>query len=322
MAMPSEIPPPFDEEPQPPGWTDADIFGRPALTLVQEIEPLRLMDHVLALTQQMAESVGDQLGDVLRRTKSRNWMLGQLRKRTNGRHSDDEIRDAIAALARQHRPTITDELAHREVELTSRRPLIFLEASSWPAWGPRVEQLGSLVVYPMTMLELTTRAHVRLGWTDNHVKQTTAAAEDANELWYDRAFSHWHRTPERTLMTDPKKKTQVKRTQRHLPVVLKEEDRAALVDRIRASNEEWDALMTELVEFKKAQRAKLEAAEARREQAIKAMTSGRETQLVECEERWDYGQRQVVTLRKDTGEVVDTREMTADELQLRMPEAS
>lgn len=322
MAMPSEIPPPFDDEPQPPGWTDADIFARPSLTLVEERSPMRLMDHVLALTQQMAESVGDQLGDVLRRTKSRNWMLGQLRKRTNGRHSDDEIRDAIAALARQHRPTITDELAHREVELTSRRPLIFLEASSWPAWGPRVEQLGSLVVYPMTMLELTTRAHVRLGWTDNHVKQTTAAAEDANELWYDRAFQFWNRTAERTVMTDSKKKTQVKRVQRHLPVELKAEDQNALKDRLRAASEEWDALMAELEEFKRAQKAKLQQVEQRRERVIDAITSGRETQLVECEERWAYEQREVVTVRKDTGEVVERREMTSDELQLRMPEAS
>lgn len=321
MAMPSTLPPPPDGAPR--GWTDAEIFGLPSPAAVPaEPEPLRLWDHALALAKQMADSVSCGVGDVLHRTKSRNWMLGQLRRKLGAKHSDEEIRDCIIALGRVYRRTSPEAQAARAVDLTARRSPKGLEPSAFPCWAPRVEQLGSLVVYPMTILELSRRAEIALGWSENHVKQTTAAAEDANEIWYDRAFTLWHRTAERIVMSDPKKKTQVKRVQRHLPVELKPEDRQVLVDRIRAANEEWDALMAELAEFKKAQRAKLDAAEARREVAIKAMTSGRETQLVECEERWAYEQQQVVTVRKDTGEVVERREMTSEELQLKMPEAS
>jgi hypothetical protein len=326
MAMPSSYPPPpfLDDEAQPPGWTDADIFSAPS-TAVRLLEPapLRLADRVLALAEQMADSVHCGIGDVLRRTKSRNWMLGRLRREIAGKHSDEEIRDAILALSRAHRPTISDELGPRPVELTSRRPPKFLEPSAWPAWGPRVEQLGTLVVFPMTIAELTRRAEIRLGWRDeNYVKQATAAAEDANEIWYDRAFQHWHRTAERILMMDPKKKTKTVRVQRHLSVTLKAEDRAVLTDRLQAVDDEREALSAELEEFKRVQRAKLTAAEERRERVIDAMKTGRETQLVECEERWAYEQREVVTVRKDTGEVVERREMTTEELQLRMPEAS
>lgn len=322
MAMPSSIPPAAS------GGTGLGELLR--LVAVPEAEPVTavrsvandddLAEEVVALAKKMGDSVHDQIGDVLRRTKSRNWMVGRLRR--SGLWSDEQIRAEIERQRKLYRPTISDELGHRDVQLTSRRPLRFLEASSWPAWGPRVDQIGALVVYPMTIHELTRRAEISLRWTENHVKQTVAAAEDAGELWYDLAFQHWHRTPERIVMSDPKKKTKTVRVQRHLPVELKGEDRAALTDRLRAASDEWDALMAELEEFKKSQRAKLQQAEDRRERIIEAITTGREVQLVECEERWAYEQREVTTVRKDTGAIVDRREMTQDELQLRIPESA
>jgi hypothetical protein len=137
----------------------------------------------------MADSVGDGPGDVLRRTKSRNWAVGRMR--ALGRWSDDEIRDAWERLRRQHRPTISDELAPRPVELRCRRPLKFLEPAHHPVWGERGEQLASLLNgTPVSTAELFARAGapgpVGLGWNENHVKQTLAAAEGALLFWHRR----------------------------------------------------------------------------------------------------------------------------------------
>jgi hypothetical protein len=325
MAMPSSIPPPPEaEQERGLGALLRVVSNEPEepVTGVRVVRPdPDLVEEVLALAKKMGDSVGDQIGDVLNRTKSRNWMVGRLRR--SGLWTDDAIRDAIDHERKNHRRTISDELCARPVQLSSRRPLKFLEANTWPVWGPRVEQLGALVVYPMTVLELTRRAAQRMGWEDeNWVKQTVAAAEYANELWYDRAFQHWHRTERRIILANPKKKTMTERVSRHLPVALDDKDRAELVNRLRAIDDETAALEAEFEEFKTAQRAKLRQREDARERVLNAMKTGREVQLVECESRFDYAARQVTTVRKDTGEVVESREMTTEELQTIIPEVA
>jgi hypothetical protein len=153
---------------------------------------------VLAVAQQMAQSVGDQLGDVLRRDKSKSWLFGAVRKRAGGRHGDSEIHDAIAALARQHKPAISDELGARAVSLSSRRQSVFHEPSDFPAWGPRVEQLAGLLNgEPVEVPALFELTRTRLGWENpNWTKNVLAAAENAGALHYHRRSSRWARQPE------------------------------------------------------------------------------------------------------------------------------
>src|SRR3982750_3470640 len=79
-----------------------------------------LIEQVRELASSMAESVKCTLPDVLRRTKSRSWMLGRLRKLCEGR-TDEEIRVAIVALAQQHRPTAQDEMLER-LHVHTREP--------------------------------------------------------------------------------------------------------------------------------------------------------------------------------------------------------
>lgn len=285
MAMPNALPP---EDDQPP-----------------------LVEQVRELAARMAKSVGCGVGDVLRRTKSRNWMLGQLRRLCEG-HDDDEIRDCIVELAKEIRPTKPGE---QPVKLTNRRPIAGLEPSAWPIWGGRTELIGAVVVYPMEMGELIRRSKYALGWERNFTIQSTTAAEDAGELWWDGIY--WQRTKERIIVANSKMK--VKRVVRNLPVALKEADRNALAQRILDIDSERAAVAAELEEAKKTGKAKLDQLAQARERTVQAMATGRETQGVTCEERHDYASRTVITVRKDTGTVVETREMTDDERQMPIP---
>jgi hypothetical protein len=123
-------------------------------------------------------------------------------------------------------------------------------------------------------------------------------------------------------MADPKKKTLTKRTQRHLPVELKADDQEALKQRIRDIDAEREALEGELTNETKRLRAAIKGRLDAREGVIEALKTGREVQLVDCEERFAYEQREVVTVRKDTGAVVERREMRPDELQTTIPETA
>jgi hypothetical protein len=272
-----------------------------------------LVEQIRELAERMAKSVGCGVGDVLRRTKSRNWMLGQIRKlRPNGL-DDDEVRDCIVELAKTNRPTPVGE---QVVKLTNRRPIGGLEPSDWPCWSGRAESLGAQIVYPMDIAEVIRRSQRALGWSKNFTIQSTAAAEDVGELWWDGIY--WQRTKERIIVQNTKAK--VKRVVRHLPVELRDVDKAELINRLNAIDDERKALEAELFEQKSTLTAKLKDRATARERVIDSLRTGRETQLVTCEERYDYSSRTVTTVRKDTGAVVETREMNASELQLALPE--
>lgn len=276
-----------------------------------------LAEQVWALAERMAKSVGCGVGDVLRRTKSRNWMLGRIRKLASG-YTDEQVRQAIAGLSLRHRPTSPEEQEAKRQEAADRRPLEGLEPCNFPIWTKRAERLGVCVVYPMDMEEVLRRSAARLRWARNFTIQTVAAAEDLGEVWYDGRF--WQRTAERIIVANSKSKT--KRVTRHLPVTLKPEDHAELVQRLRTIDDERDALEAELVEQKKVLGQRIRDRETAREKVVEALKTGRETHLVECEERWSYDLRQVTVVRKDSGEIVEAREMTAQELQLQLPETA
>jgi hypothetical protein len=287
MAMPATLPPPAPD-------------AAPSLA-----------DKVRALAERMAKSVGCNVGDVLRRTKSRNWMLGQIRRLTEG-HDDDEIREAILGLSKVHRPTPPGE---QPVKLTNRQPTSGLEPSEWPIWGGRTELISATLVYPMDMDELLRRSKKALGWARNFTIQSTAAAEDAGELWWDGIY--WQRTKERLIVAN--KNGKIVRVQRRLPVEINDADRQELIRRLNDIEAEKKAATVELDEATKNLKAKLKALDASRERVIDAMRTGRETQSVTCEDRFDYSSGTVTTVRKDTGAVVETREMREDERQTTIP---
>jgi hypothetical protein len=276
-------------------------------------EPPPLDEVILRLAQTMAESIGEQVGDVLARTKSKSWMLGRLRRAYQGTKTDDEIRAAMDRLARQHhRSAPRTEVTVTELPREQR----WLEYSQNPIWQSRVLELGGILAYPMTAREIIDRAAVVLRWNENPVKQSLAACEIYGEAWYDPAFNFWQRTPERILMANSKGKTV--RVQRHLPV--KVTDEGELKRRLSRIDTEAEALEASLAEERRRVAAELKRLVDKRERTLESWKTGVETQLVECEERWSYQDREVTTVRKDTGEVVERREMTAEELQLRMPE--
>lgn len=286
MAMPNALPP---EDETPP-----------------------LVEQVRALADRMARSVGCGIGDVLRRTKSRNWMLGQIRKLRPEGLNDDEVRECIVALSKKNPPTKPGE---QPVKLTNRRPVAGLEPSAWPIWGGRTELIGAVLVYPMEMQELLRRSARTLGWSRNFTISSTAAAEDAGELWWDGIY--WQRTKERIIVANSKGKSV--RVQRRLPVEINETDRAELIRRLTDIDEEKRATKAELDEVQKTLKAKLVQLDASRERVIESIRTAREIQSVTCEERFDYAGKTVTVVRKDTGAIVETREMTDDERQIPIP---
>lgn len=136
----------------------------------------------LALAEQMAASVGDTAADVFRRPKSGCWMLGQAKRAFPGRDVD-ELRSALLELQRDRARPFEPR---RTEQLTSRRPLVFLEASMFPCWEARAQDLAALVEKPVTTPGLFAIASERLGWKPNQIKNGLAAAENAGLV-------HWHR---------------------------------------------------------------------------------------------------------------------------------
>lgn len=286
-----------------------------AMPILIEQPEVDLAELVRLLAERMAASVGCEIGNVLARTKSRSWMLGKLR-RVCPQYSDDHIRSTIAALSRVHRPPALPDVP--VVEEAPRRALFGLEPSTFPIWLERATTLGGIIVYPMRMDELIRRSEARLKWGRNLTIQATSAAEDHGEAYYDGNF--WLRTPERILMATAKTKT--KRVSRRLPVQLRPEDQAELTKRIADIDAEKESLEAELAEQTRTLKGRIKERIEARERAIESLKTGREVQVVECEERWQYDARSVTTVRKDTGAVVESREMTPEELQLSLGEAT
>ena len=310
MAMPSELPP----APAPP--PAVRLVEAPAQALLPA-ECLPLAEAAVALATQMSKSVKCGIGDVFRRVKSRNWMVGQLGPKFPGFGAED-IHDVLDELRKLHRPTSPDQLQEIRSSLTNRRPQKGLEASAFPVWPARAEQLALLVTHPMTMAELEMRGRDRYRWTENFTTQVVAAAEDADWVWWDRYSLYWQRLPERLVMADKAKKVKTVRVQRRLPVELGPGDRDALGGRIKDIDAEIEGIEDEI----RGLRARIRDREQAREGVIAAVKNGRELRTVECDERWDYAQKRVVTVRIDTGAEVASREMTQDELQVPMPEAA
>lgn len=143
----------------------------------------------------MARSTRGTVPAVLAREKSCNWLRGAIRKRFPECSADE--REAVVERLRGGRArTLSDILeATPPVALRNRKPTEFLEPVMWPCWAPRVEQLAGLVNgAPVTTAELFARAHAQLGWTDNNVKQTLAAAE-GDQLHFHRSLARWSREP-------------------------------------------------------------------------------------------------------------------------------
>jgi hypothetical protein len=264
-----------------------------------------------ALAIRMAASIGDPVSDVVKRKKSQSWMIGQLRKAFPER-SDEELRGAIEGLRRQ-KWTREDAETTRDHD---RPPTRYHEPKAWPCWGERAERLGDTVPHPLTVRELITRTGLILRWGRNLTIQSLAFAEDLGELWYDGTF--WRRTRERTIMVDKQKQVKVKRVTRKLAVTLEPAQRTALVDKMTNIRTEKAALEAELVELQATMRSRIRERQAALERTLESLSTGVAVEDVTCEERHSFEDGTVTVVRKDSGAIVEKREMTVDERQLSL----
>jgi hypothetical protein len=262
-----------------------------------------------ALAIRMAASIGDPVSDVVKRKKSQSWMIGQLRKAFPG-HPDEHLRAAIDGLRRQ-KWTREDAETTRDLD---RPPTRYHEPKSWPCWTERAERLGDSVPHPLTVVELIARTGRLHRWGRNLTIQSLAFAEDLGELWYDGTF--WRRTRERIIMVDTKSKVKTKRVTRKLAVTLDPAQKAALVDRITSIRTEKQALEAELAEVQSTIRARIREREAALERTLESLSTGVAVEDVTCEERHSFEDGTVTVVRKDSGTVVEKREMTTEERQL------
>jgi hypothetical protein len=110
-------------------------------------------------------------------------------------------------------------------------------------------------------------------------------------------------------------KTEDKTVQKELPVTLTAEERARSGEEIARRV----VRVAGLEEEKKKATKVFTDAIADEKRAIgklaRAVHEGREERLVDCIERTHFGTNQVITTRLDTGEIVETRAMKAEERQ-------
>jgi hypothetical protein len=242
------------------------------------------------------------VSEVLRRTKSQAFLFGQLR-RAFPDHAEDELRALLVQL--KHDPEV-------DIDFTTepRRPTVGREAAADACWATRASQLAS-VIECSSPTELLDLAKQRLGWGRNFTIQTLAAAEDAGLLTYE-AFC-WARSD---MATRAKIKTiRIKRT---LPCVLTLEQSRQASSRAAEKLLERERLEAELKTVTADLRARIREANKAFYEAVISAHKGMVEQEVECDQKLDYKLGVVEVVRLDTGELIEARELRADEKQLEL----
>lgn len=106
---------------------------------------------------------------------------------------------------------------------------------------------------------------------------------------------------------------------RELRVTLTAEERAEHEKSCATLIRDLDVLEAKKREAVSEWNAKIKTLKKRMAKASEAAVEGFEVRDVECEDRPDFDSKVVRTVRTDTGDVVETRSMTADERQDKLP---
>ncbi|MBW7995330.1 MAG: hypothetical protein FVQ81_01915 [Candidatus Glassbacteria bacterium] len=117
-------------------------------------------------------------------------------------------------------------------------------------------------------------------------------------------------------------KVVTKPTTRQCKYFINYDDRLQLGDRFAEAEQTLQILDRELSGIKDSFKAKIKAAEAVITSCASIIRNGYETKELECEITLDYDKGMVFITRRDTGEVVENRSMTAEEQQMKLFESS
>ncbi len=100
-----------------------------------------------------------------------------------------------------------------------------------------------------------------------------------------------------------------------LPVALTAEEKAVIGDRVTAAEVEVATLEAELKRIKKEFKGKIDPLEEEIAKKSEMYQNGAEEREVDCLLQFNYTHGEVITIRRDTEQVVERRTMTAEELQ-------
>lgn len=260
-----------------------------------------LQAFALDVATKAAKNIGGTVSEVARRTKSQAYLFGALRRRFPDA-AEDELRATLHWL--RH------DAPDADFTTEPRRPTKGREAAADPCWGPRASQLAA-VIECSAPDELLTIARQRLGWERNFTIQTLAAAEDAGLLTYE-AFC-WARSDMAT-----RKAIKTIRIKRTLPCLLTPEQSRAASSKAAEKLLEREQLEAELKRVTADLRARIREANKAFYEAVLSASKGTADQEVECEQRIDYKLGTVEVTRLDTNDLVEARELRAEEKQLEL----
>lgn len=112
-----------------------------------------------------------------------------------------------------------------------------------------------------------------------------------------------------------------KKITRELPVLLSDNRKKKLGDELAHLTVTIDLKQDDFRATSKAKAKEIRDLKKDQSRIGKALDTGKELVEVQCEERQVFAQNKVEVVRKDTGEIVETRAMTGDERQLDITEA-
>lgn len=105
---------------------------------------------------------------------------------------------------------------------------------------------------------------------------------------------------------------------RMLPCLLPPEDQLAYAKNAATIHADSTRKLEEMEAAKKSAQAEIKELDLERNRLLKIVDTGVEHRKVECDERANYSLGEMLTIRTDTGEVVDRRRLTVAESQQRM----
>lgn len=143
-----------------------------------------------SVAQKAAGSVGCSFRDVLKRHKSRAYLLARLRKEfPKPKYSDEQLRAVIDDLRKESRDAAaelagTPDDLEPEQEWNPHEPQRGREARASDVWPYRARQLEAVLEQPLDMPGVLELAKQKLGWERNWTIQCITAGEDAGVFGY------------------------------------------------------------------------------------------------------------------------------------------
>lgn len=139
---------------------------------------------ILELATSAARNTRSTVVEVLKRHKSRAYILGQLQKQ----FPDAPQEDLRALITSTRWESLESATAHSVVEKPRRPPARGREPIDSPKWDERIRQLMLVLNGPLETEELKLRAKRELRWTDAFFFQVLATAEARRAAYYGHPF--------------------------------------------------------------------------------------------------------------------------------------